>query len=293
MLENIFGKVRRVVIPPEFERKRRISIYKRKGSIPWSQGYTEYKTETILNAIKNEDLLSSFRLNSIPEGFGIGIDERVIEYPWLFSHLTNKESLLLDAGSTFNFDYILNQKLIENKKIHICTFYPETPNFNEKGISYVYSDLRVLPYKDNLFDEVICQSTIEHIDMDNSIYGYAPNENKENQTKSFSYLKAIAELLRVVKQKGNLYLTFPFGKFENHKFFQQFDLEMLSKIEDEFSDKGQYTVSFIRYLKTGWVFAKKEECINIESYNPHTGKGKGDDGAAHCRCVCLIKFTKD
>ena len=262
------------------------------GRIPWSEGYAEYKSLTISNAINDEDTLQSFRSNNIPIGYGIGIDERVVEYPWLFSQLTKTESLLLDAGSTFNFDYILGQKIIEKKHIHICTFHPESPNFNQRRISYVYSDLRELPYKNNLFDEIVCLSTIEHIDMDNSIYGYGLEKDISNQSKSFSYLKAISELLRVLKHDGNLYLTFPFGKFENHVFFQQFDDEMLSKIENEFVGKGTYTISFIRYLRTGWVFAKKEECTDIESYNPHTGKGKGDDGAAHCRCVCLIKFTK-
>jgi ubiquinone/menaquinone biosynthesis C-methylase UbiE len=29
-----------------------------------------------------------------------------------------------------------------------------------------YGDLRVLPFKDNYFDEIVCQSTLEHIDMD-------------------------------------------------------------------------------------------------------------------------------
>jgi SAM-dependent methyltransferase len=292
MLKKILRKVRTIFFSPESDRKNRIKKYKSSGSIPWSEGYTEYKEEQIKNAINDPAILESFLKKNIPAEFGIGIDERIVEYPWIFSQLPDKECLLLDAGSTFNFGYILEQEKLKRKKIHICTFYPESLNFNEKGISYTYADLRELPYKDKLFDEIVCQSTLEHIDKDNSIYGYSPDTDKKTQGKSYSYLNAINELLRILKPGGMLLLTFPFGKFENHVFFQQFDNEMLSKVENEISYKGEYTSSFIRYLKTGWVFSKREECLEIESYNPHTGKGKKDDGAAHCRCVCLIRFIK-
>ena len=270
----------------------RIRKYLKSGKIPWSEGYLEYKELKIIEALNNESLLHSFENKNIPGNYGIGIDERIVEYPWIFSQLSDKNKLLLDAGSTFNFEYILNQKKLHSKKIHICTYYPESFNFNEKGISYLYNDIRELPFKDNLFDEIVCQSTIEHIDMDNSIDGYSPGSDKSIQTKSFSYLKAIKELVRVLNSEGTLLLTFPFGKFENHIFFQQFDSEMLSSVEEVFMNYGNFEISFIRYLKSGWVFASKPECLNIESYNPHTGKGKADDGAAHCRCVCLIKFKK-
>ena len=276
----------------ERKKKLRIEKFQSGDKIPWSEGYAEFKELKIGEALNNNSLLEDFSKKKIPKGYGVGIDERIVEYPWIFSQLTGEKSLFLDAGSTFNFAYLLDQKKLQSKKIHICTFHPESPNFNEKGISYTYSDLRELPYKDNLFEEIVCQSTIEHIDMDNSIYGYSPEIDKSIQKKSYSYLDAVKELLRILKTSGSLLLTFPFGKFENHIFFQQFDDEMLSLIEKEFNSKGSYELSFIKYSKSGWLFASKEECLEMESYNPHTGKGKGDDGAAHCRCVCLINFKK-
>jgi SAM-dependent methyltransferase len=276
------------------KRKRdRIKKYERGNRVPWSIGYSEFRELRISEAIIDNTLLEKFSVKQIPDGYGIAIDERVVEYPWLFSQLSGKESLFLDAGSTFNFEYLLSQEKLQSKKIHICTYYPESPNFNEKGVSYIYSDLRRLPYKDNLFDEIVCQSTIEHIDMDNSIYGYSPDGDKTNQNKSYAYLDAIKELIRILKPQGLFLLTFPFGKYENHVFFQQFDGEMLSLIEDELDTKGMLEISFIKYLQSGWKFASQEECSEMESFNPHTGKGMGNDGAAHCRCVCLIKFKKD
>lgn len=88
-----------------------------------------------------------------------------------------------------------------------------------------------LPFKSELFDTIICQSTLEHIDMDNSIYGYDLERRDTMQEKSYSFLKGISELLRILKPEGMLCLTFPYGKFENHGFFQQFDSEMVSESE--------------------------------------------------------------
>jgi SAM-dependent methyltransferase len=200
---------------------------------------------------------------------------------------------LLDAGSTFNYEFILNHLDFNKVELSILTYAPESPNFNEKKISYVYADLREIPFRDEYFDVVLSQSTIEHIDMDNSIYGYQLQHHENQETKSYEYLKAIAEMFRVLKKGGKLLLTFPFGKFENHGFFQQFDEEMLNRILTFLDEQGTYTTNFFRYLPNGWIACEKEDCKDVESFNPHTGKGKGTDGAAHCRSICCISFQKN
>jgi hypothetical protein len=96
----------------------------------------------------------------------------------------------------------------------------------------------------------------------------------------------------VLKSDGKLLLTFPYGKFENHGFFQQFDREMLDRVLELFRKQGTYELTFFRYLNGGWNFCEQEDCADIVSFNPHTGRGKLDDGAAHCRSVCCIEFTK-
>jgi ubiquinone/menaquinone biosynthesis C-methylase UbiE len=160
-------------------------------------------------------------------------------------------------------------------------------------VSYVYGDLRELPFKNNFFEEIVCQSTIEHIDMDNSIYGYDLESSLDLFTnKSYEYIKVIEELLRVLKSNGTILLTFPYGKFENHGFFQQFDSEMLRKITNKIEASGSYELTFFKYLPEGWKIASQEECNDAESYNPHTQIGKKDDFAAHSRAICCLKFSK-
>lgn len=263
------------------------------GQIPWSEGYLAHKEESIISSISSAAILEKFSKKAIPTNYGYRLDERIVEYPWIFANLKKKKTVFLDAGSTFNFDYLLNNKLIENKDKYIYTFYPEAKSYNFKRISYVYGDLRDLPFRNNFFEEIVCQSTIEHIDMDNSMYGYDLKSTLELVTnKSYEYLKVIDELLRVLKTNGQLLLTFPYGKFENHGFFQQFDDEMVSRITDKMKDLGSCELVFFKYLPDGWIVASQEECNNSESFNPHTQIGKKDDFAAHSRAICCVKFIQ-
>jgi SAM-dependent methyltransferase len=262
------------------------------GKIPWSKGYLEYKRETIKANINNEVLLRQFKEEKLPDNYGHRIDERVVEYPWILSKLPRGSVKILDAGSTFNFDYIVNHDLISNKDLTIYTFAPELNSFNNKKISYVYGDLRDLPFKNKLFDIVVSHSTIEHIDMDNSMYGYEIAHNENSKKKSYSYLDAIKEMMRVLKNKGNLLLTFPYGKFENHGFFQQFDEEMLAEITNLFKNRGIYKLTFFKYEDKGWRVSNQKELIDVESYNPHTRVGKKNDNAAHSRSIACVSYIK-
>lgn len=275
-------------------KKKGIEInFFKNGQIPWSEGYANHKQESIVNCISNTLFLERFFNKKIPANYGYRLDERIVEYPWIFANLKKGKTVFLDAGSTFNFDYLLSNELIENKDKYIYTFYPEDKSYNYKRISYVYGDLRDLPFKDTFFEEIVCQSTIEHIDMDNSIYGYDLKSTLDVvANKSYEYLKVVEELLRVLKNGGQLLITFPYGKFENHGFFQQFDDEMLQKVFDLFEAKGTIKSDYFKYEKEGWRYAERNELSQVESYNPHTGKGKLDDGAAHCRSIACIKFIK-
>lgn len=275
------------------KQKKIANDFFKNGQIPWSEGYVAHKEESIITSVSSAVILEKFFQKNIPTNYGYRLDERIVEYPWIFANLLKVKTIFLDAGSTFNFDYLLNNELIENKDKYIYTYYPEGNSYNHKRISYVYGDLRDLPFRNNFFEEIVCQSTIEHIDMDNSMYGYDLKSTLELVTnKSYEYLKVIDELLRVLKTNGQLLLTFPYGKFENHGFFQQFDDEMVSRITDKMKDLGSCELVFFKYLPDGWIVASQEECNNSESFNPHTQIGKKDDFAAHSRAICCVKFIQ-
>lgn len=275
----------------EADLSKLIELYIRGGRIPWSEGYMEFRWSEISRYLSAPDVPVFFNLRSLPPGFGVGLDERIAEYPWIVNKIANRNGRILDAGSTFNYKSILDVVCKEDRELTIFTYHPESNCFNNRKINYVYGDLRDMLFRDGYFDIVISQSTIEHIDMDNGIYGYKGEGSSAG--KSYEYLKAIREMLRVLKSGGLLLITFPFGRYEDHGFFQQFDKEMLRRIIEILSPLGKHSVDFFKYEPSSWRFAEEAELGDVVSFNPHTGRGKGHDGAAHCRGICCIEFIKD
>jgi SAM-dependent methyltransferase len=275
----------------KIDKRRRINTYL-KTREPWSIGYAEYKMDLISTYLYQEQVLCYFRKNNLPDLYGYGVDERIIEYPWLLANINPLHKIILDAGSTFNYEYIINHPLLVKKNIFIQTFSPELENFNHKRISYIYGDLRDLLFKDSVFDTIICQSTLEHIGMDNAIYGW--NESNNNtRLQNKDYLIVVTQLIRVLRTNGELFFTFPYGKYQNHGFFQQFNREMLDEIIKLIVQFGEVIkIDFFKYYSNGWCFSTQEETDSCESFNPHTGIGKMSDGAAHSRAICCIKFLK-
>ena len=157
--------------------------------------------------------------------------------------------------------------------------------------NYIFGDVRDMYFRDGSFDEIVSQSSLEHIDMENSIYGYG--KKIRTHVKSYDYVKMVIEIARIIKHGGSLLITIPFGKYENHSFFPQFDEEMLKKMMEAFTGLGTIKTNFFKYEKTGWRFAEIQELAAVESYNPNTGIMKSDDGAAHRRGVSCLEFVKE
>jgi SAM-dependent methyltransferase len=254
--------------------------------------YNEHKWQQIKQVLGNAQMINKFKQFNGISDFGVGIDERIIEYPWIIANLKTGTTSILDAGSTFNHKIILENPVIKTKNLSIFTYYPELINFNDLRVSYIYSDLRDIPFRNQYFEEIVCHSTLEHIAMDNSMYGYS-NDTNLVEDKNYEYLKVVDELNRVLKQDGILLITVPYGCFENHGFFQQFDKEMIDQIKTSLTKHGTIEDFYFKYNIGGWAMSTKKDCDNCKSYNPHTGVGKGTDNAAHSRGICCLKFTKN
>jgi SAM-dependent methyltransferase len=272
--------------------------YVRNGRIPWSPGYQVYKTRLIAQALANENLLECFRCcdKSLPPDYGVGVDERCVEYPWLLTHLSRGSEYLLDAGSVLNHAFILEQPIWQNKTLHVLTLAPEGNCFWQRGISYLYADLRNIPIRDNYYDTVVCISTLEHVGMDNTIY--APKEDHCERPDDF--VLAVQELQRVLKPGGQFVLTVPFGEYRNFGIFQQFDSQLLDAAIAAFGGQ-QVERTFFRYSSVGWQRATEtacQACQYVESMlwaSSHKHKSElpvEPDHAAAARavaCVCMVK----
>lgn len=273
-------------------------IYMQNGCIPWSKGYIEYKNRIIKDVLSNPEFITYFKGKTrLPEQYGVGLDERCIEYPWFFANAKHDAKVYLDAGSALNHQFILENDFWNDKSLTIFTLAPEACCFWNKKISYNYGDLRQLPYRDNWFDEIACISTLEHVGMDNS--NYSPADNVDGYDMD-SFQSALSELNRILKSGGRFLLTVPFGKYQNFRKFQQFDKDLLGKASTSFGAIEQESV-FYRYSKNGWQIASVDECAECEysSYavsvfnRDTTGVQPEEDNASAARSVACVIWQKE
>ncbi|MEM1167878.1 MAG: methyltransferase domain-containing protein [Cyanobacteria bacterium P01_H01_bin.35] len=267
------------------------------GQIPWYPGYLVYRQQLISETLSNSDLISKFKLNqSLPSGYGYGVDERCVEYPWLFCQLNHNSESILDAGSALNHDFILEQPIWQNKKLHILTLSPEFNCHWKRGISYLFEDLRSIPIQDNFYDQIACISTLEHIGLDNRQF---TGKDTDKQQKSKDFLLAIQEMRRVLKPCGSLLLTVPFGKYSNLETQQVFDDNLLEQAISAFKP-SDITHTFFSYTQKGWQFSSVEQCKKCEYVDwimlPEEKRPNKFpvqlDNAAAARAVACVKLVK-
>lgn len=262
--------------------------FKLGGRVPWSDGYFYFKWQAIEHVLSNPTLLETFaRAELLPSLYGIGIDERIVEYPWMLARLKARGGVVLDAGSITNFEVILDQPQLAANKVHIVTLAPEATSFPKKA-AYLYEDIRNLPFKDNYFDGIVCISTLEHIGMDNaSLY----TDNAAYRESEGDFAPALMELKRVLKPGGQLLITVPFGAYEDHGFFQQFDASMVAKIQ-EILGSTQSSATYYKYGQGGWQASTKDACANEEYFDVRKSESPAPDKAAAARAVACLEYTK-
>ena len=186
---------------------------------PGTLGYDAAHRALVISLLESDEWRAVFDgAERLPSGLGAGFDERVVEYPWLLSRRLSGR--VLDAGSVLNHRHLLERVLPSVDELTIVTLAPEPVAFTELGASYLYGDLRRLPLRDDWFDEVVCLSTLEHVGMDNSVYGADGTRAAEPAEEAMA---ALRELLRVVRPGGRVHLSVPFGRREDHGWFRQLD----------------------------------------------------------------------
>jgi SAM-dependent methyltransferase len=223
----------------------------------------------------------------LPSGYGAGWDERVVEFPWLLAQ--GLRGRLLDAGSTLNHPHIVERCLELVDAMTITTLTPEPTTFTDRGVSYVYTDLRELPFRDRWFDTVICASTIEHVGMDGRIYG---NEQPRADDPAHEQRRALAELRRVLQPGGRILLTVPFGRPEDHGWFLQFDGRRLEELIGSVAPAHRETMIYA-YGASGWQRSSAAEAAHAEFYDVHSEAEPQADRAMAARAVACVSLRFD
>lgn len=267
----------------------KIRKYIRNGRKPWTTGYNGFKEMFINDVLEQNNLLECFGTNrSLPDRYGYRLDERSVEYPWLFSRLNIEKRLLLDAGSALNFQYLLFNKWLNPRYLVFYTLAPENI-VSKSNISYVYGDLRNTILKSECFDEIVSISTIEHIGMNNQFL-YSKN-SIYNESEPDSYIDAVKELKRLLKPDGKLFITVPYGSYQNLGWLQQFDHKMVSTLIDVFNG-SRSTETYFKYQNDQWQLTKADACFDCRYFDVHNQPTYETDYLAAARAVACIEITK-
>jgi SAM-dependent methyltransferase len=267
----------------------KIKKYLASGSRPWTLGYNEYKGMVLRHVLIDKEVLDCFLHNrALPIRYGLRLDERLVEYPWVLARLDVAERLLLDAGSTLNFSYILDLPALKCRSVVIYNLSPEDVVRRDK-VSYIYGDLRHTILKDECFDEIVCISTLEHVGMDNTFL-YSKDLRFKECIRD-DYRDVVTEFKRLLKPRGKLYITVPYGRYENHGWLQQFDKKMVATVVDVFGGSAS-TIAYYKYSDDGWQVGDADACDECSYFDIHHRSGYEPDYVAAARAVACIEMAK-
>jgi len=260
-------------------------VFLARGRKPWGIGYYTAKKRGISSGIDSAVFAGTGKL---PDSYGQKIDERVVEYPWVFAQLPHNPGRVLDAGSALNHQYLVDRRPLNQAELTIMTLAPEKRCFWSRSISYVFGDLRSTKFASDVFDIVISVSTIEHIGLDNTLLYTADSTKRESD--NLGYQPAVSEFKRVLRPGGLCLITVPFGRSGVHEWYQVFDKQMIDNVVHTF-DPSEYSVEYFGYDAMGWRRVEHEEIKDAEFFDIHERKAFAADYAAGARGVACIKLT--
>jgi len=262
-------------------------IYKFKIRSPRviSQIYYEAHLFAELKKVINTDLLDLFRdKRKLPDNYGVGLSERIVELPWFLSQISESKGLHFDAGSAINYEDILFHKKLKNKKIIIGNLNPERECYWTDHISYYYGDLRKKIFIESAFDSISCISVLEHVGLNNARW---TQDQRYCEAKPDDYLTIVKELKYMLRRGGECFITVPYGEHKNLKWLQVFNEMMINKIMAEFRP-STFELTFYKYSQDGWQIATEEDCKNCQYAESYPNQDLGVGAYSIC-CLKLIK----
>ncbi|HEY6896903.1 MAG TPA: hypothetical protein VI279_06545, partial [Rhodocyclaceae bacterium] len=170
----------------------------------------------------------------------------------------------------------------------IMTLAPERRCFWQRGISYVYGDLREPYFAAGEFDMVISVSTIEHIGLDNTML-YTGDQAKR-ESDSLGFVPAVKEFHRILRPGGVCLITVPFGRRGIHGWYQVFDADLVSHVIQAFGPQS-FQVDYFGYGASGWQPSTPEALADATFHDVHETRQFAPDFAAGARGVACIRLV--
>ncbi len=271
-----------------WRRQLKAAAWRRAGRVPGAAGHGAARWIAIASAVERAH----------PDGrYGwddAGVDERAVEYAWAFERvaaLARQVDRVLDAGSVLNYPTVLDAW--EHRRfppVTIVTLAPEDYRRGSPRVQYDYADLRQLPYGDGAFPLVISLSTLEHVGMDNAIYGAA---SAPRGNAGIELSRAVAELRRVTQPGGTLLASVPFGARSDRGWFRIFDTDDLSPLLAA-PGWSQASARYFRARREGWRECTAHDARDAGYNEPPDRPGQRTAPAwvAAAEAVALIELSR-
>jgi SAM-dependent methyltransferase len=184
-------------------------------------------------------------------------DERAIEIPWCLARYDG-ERRVLDIGSANAIPAYL-EGLRDLRAPELVTVDLAQP-------ADVIADVRSLPFEDGSFDLALLVSTLEHVGLDNTVYGVDAARDADGQEA------ALRGLHRVLAPDGRLLLSVPTGVRDDQGWqLQRAPLEWI----DLFEDAGFVVFEDELYVRAdaGWRTATLAEAESARYGSSALGAG--------------------
>jgi SAM-dependent methyltransferase len=190
---------------------------------------------------------------ALPRPCGAGLPERVVEL--LLARLSyGPGALVLDVGHANSME--CHREMIRSlpapREITGIDMAEPVYDVAELYTRSVRGDICATGFADNEFDLVWCISSLEHIGMDNSGYG-------EPDSAGATAERAVEEMLRVTRPGGSVLVTVPYGKYEDHGWFRNFDRETWQTLLETVRDHAQVHELYFGHGQGGWVRVDAED----------------------------------
>lgn len=224
---------------------------------PWSPAYFIWRDRFLARAVRAPEVRGALaRGGDLPPSYGIGLDERCVEYPWLLSRIPEDRAPLLDAGGGANHTFVLDDPAMRGRPTTVLTLAPERGFLRRGGVDYRFGDLREPDLPEGAFGVIACVSTLEHVGFDNTPY---TGEARHREHAPSAALDVMKRLRRLLRPGGRLLLTVPFGAPGDFGHFRQFDSAGLAGLVEAFGPAA-VDRTFFRYGPGGWRRADEAAC---------------------------------
>jgi SAM-dependent methyltransferase len=221
--------------------------------------YGEAREAAIARAIEAARVVGDDWLRTLGDGFGRGLDERVVEYPWALRRIA--PGRLLDVGSTLNGAANIERlRAVGVREVAYLNPYRDDGYMSDAhGVSYVRADVRDHWLAPGSFTQVTCLSVLEHVGCDNTRYGGPATDPASTATgREQARAEAMAALRRLLAPGGRLLLTVPFGRAEDHGWFEQLDARALESAVRAFGPAAVETTIYAH--DDGWRTSDAGAC---------------------------------